>query len=303
MVTSFAFMHLRSSVGMAKHVRRVAYHLIDVIKKIGLDKEAEKIAESKGSIEGVEKTWGKLLDAYKEEESEIADITEAELKEVADAEKLLEGLEDEAEKLEKALEKLKVEDEALHKEVMDFIAEAKKAADTLTKYEHIVRKEERDQYRWHEHILKYANYYTDEKLAKVILRLTRGELGDVEKVVDKEKDIDKTLNDLHEAIKKNNIEDIKKNIDKLKADKDIFNDVIAEAKDIAEIIHDINVIHMRLMQAITETDPQEFQKLAQQGFPNTILKGLSDDNKGIASLMHNNMRRVYRMARYEEKRM
>ena len=106
-VTSMSFMHIRSTLGLIRHIRREAKHLRREIHSIENLEQQEKAARDSGEIESVKLAWKKLLDSYTKQETILDRITkeqEIEIREEIKTEK--QELEQKAQDTKELLEAL-----------------------------------------------------------------------------------------------------------------------------------------------------------------------------------------------------
>ena len=165
MVGSTSFMTLRSNLGMAKHIVKVAKHLRKAIMATARQRKAFKDAIAQGSVEGVNKSWAAFIANLTEQEREMNDIIRSEEIELRNEEKL-------EVKVKNLMTKLSPEDKA---KLDDFSKALEKTVADLKIATKAMMVELRRVFRNKEGLMAFRTRKSDPRIAKIMVKLAKRE--------------------------------------------------------------------------------------------------------------------------------
>ena len=296
-VTSMSFMHIRSTLGLIRHIRREARHLRREIHSIEGLIQQEKAARDSGEIESVKEAWQKLINSYTKQETILDRITKEQEIEIREELKTHKQVKQQVEAL---LGKL---DNQSKQRLKVFFDSLQAATDEIRKDARAIRKEQRDMNKFRQHFTKYLTLKSDRMLTRAIRRIARDEYKKTSLSLKYKSKLDQLTTDLEKALKSNNAAAVNRLIEDINKQGGQLRDVmVAEARDIKEIMHDVNIIHIHLLEKVLDKTPAQFKSLMQEGFPRTPLSQIKDNYQQLVNLMHSNLTKLYHMARYEQRR-
>jgi len=295
-----AFMHLRSCAGMARHIRRLAKGVRKIIPHLQEYEEKRKQAEELGSIPAVVAADEHILGYYDLEEKDLEKIEEEEEILLFEETKLDQQ---EEKKLSAAAQHLQLPDDVEKELEAGVIKALKQAAKAIHHVASMVRKEERDMYRDRERWVKYAAAFSDEWISKTIRRLANKQITMIHKETRDEEQLDQLLKELAEEAKKKDIPAEHATVKQINdLGKKLGAALIKEAKEMWTIMHDAHIIQIHLLHKINRLEPQEIQKLADEGFDQQKLNLKKEGLTRILSNNHAHMRRLYHMSDVERRK-
>ena len=290
-------MHIRSTLGLIRHIRREARHLRREIHSIENLNQQEKAARDSGEIESVKLAWKKLLDSYTKQETILDRITkeqEIEIREEIKTEK------QELEQVNSLLGKL---DDQAKQRLKVFFDSLQAATKEIKAQSRAIKKEQRDMNRFRTHFTKYLTLKSDRMLTRAIRRIARDEYKKTSLSLKEKSKLEQLTTELEKALKANNGAAVNRLIEDINKQGGRIRDVlVAEARDIKEIMHDVNIIHIHLLEKVLDKTPKQLASLMKEGFPRTSLSQIKDNYQQLINLMHSNLRKLYRMARYDERK-
>ena len=157
--------------------------------------------------------------------------------------------------------------------------------------------------KFRKHFTKYLALKSDRMLTRAVRRIAKDEYKKTSLSLKYRSELNQLTVDLEKALKKNNAATINRLIEKINKQGGKIRDVlVAEAKDIKDLMHDINIIHLHLLEKVLDKTPAQFKLLIKEGFPRTPLNEIKEDYQQLINLMHSNLTKLYHMARYEQRR-
>jgi hypothetical protein len=296
-VTQMSFMHIRSTLGLIRHIKRQARHLRREIKSIASLVEEEKAARDSGEVERVKQAWQKILSSYTKEETILNRITKEEEIEIREEIKIKKQ---EEEQVKALLNKL---DNQTKQRLNVFFDSLRTAMKEINKEAHAIRKEQRDMERFRTHFTKYLSLKSDRRLARSIRRMAKDEYRKTSLSLKEKSRLDNLTSELEKSLKSNNATAVNRLIEEINKEGGKIRDVlVAEARIIREIMHDINIIHIHLLEKVLDKTPKQIESLMKEGFPRLPLSQIKENYQQLVNLMHSNLRKLYQMARYDERR-
>ncbi|MGM5485466.1 MAG: hypothetical protein ACQEP1_06370 [Nanobdellota archaeon] len=292
-ITGMNFAHIRSTRGIARHLKRVSKRLRHVVGHIHAEeKDLDKFTKM-GDADEVYKDFKKLLDDYQKEEEKVDEI-------VLGEEKIEHSVRKDEQNIAVDLSKLSEKGRGKYSELLKKIEELQtKFKDTFSR----VRQMEKDVYFNRQRYTKYLSVWPDKFLLRQIKRLLRREKRDirhehkdedvVEKEIDKLKKLD-SAKDSKEADKL--MKEVEQSLDKFIKDTD------KEIDRFAKVMKKVNLLHMRLVKKIEKDVPTSLQTISKEGFPQDKLDDLAQREKNLVQLVRKKAHHLESMGWYEQKR-
>lgn len=302
MVTALSFMHIRSTVGLARQVKRLARHLISELGS--LEKLNEMISQdiSAGAVAKTTKAEKTKIALYKRIMGQLEKMTHNEQIEIMEEEKKMQTDERLVADIDRTLEGLPTVKRVLDK----ILADLKKVEGQISVDSRRIRKEQRDMVRDRERFLRYWTFQSvmgesgEVRLAKVIKRLAKKESAILKKEEKGQSVFFNNLQKLAKAVKERKTAAAEKLATKLEGSNiiDLFG---KEIKVITEMLHDVNIIMIHMVSKVQKDLPKELGRLHALGFPEEPMHELSTEVANIQQQIHHQLWQLYRMAKYEAK--
>ena len=256
---------------------------------------AEKAAEEAGDIDGVMKYFKAMLHGYDEEEAKLFGITKNELIVIREEEKIEDEEEQQLKELEKGLpdglkKKLEAGIEKDFRDVADYF------------HSELVKMQ---QDFWHIRLdhqgtLRFATIFSEKHLPLSIKRLAKEEVKDVRQTFRFEDELKGFVSRLKKA------KDDKAR-EKLVAKINALGKRIAAAMkrelDVDKLLlHAANTVHIHLIHKVNDKLPVKLDSLKKQGFQQIDLSQLEAGQREDAKVINNNVKLLYRLIRWEERK-
>lgn len=301
--TQLDFMHIRSTTGLARQVRRVARRMKRRNYTHKLEDLAKKVREAinSGDVNKVDKDL--LLEIKKASamDSNLALIMKDEMILLNEEEKVTSkelGYDNELSSLVKDLDD---ESRAIYEKEIIYrlknIAELNRV--TADKVRRILDALRGDSEAFLQMRKMSANLLGDKWSERVMMRDARKERRDIAK---EEKDIDKLTNDLRKMtifLKKGNKSEAKKILqDIVKIDKDLFKAMEDEMGFIADIVLRSALLYVHLMKFLSDL-PKILEELKSTGYPEIHLAELKKGTDNILGDITKHREDLYKLGRYE----
>lgn len=308
MVTALSFMHIRSTVGLARNVRRLAHQLnlhLDSWQELERRRKAYAAA---GKVEETKHVEEIILDLFDTIIHQLEKITHDEQIILMEEERDLHADEKLAQDFEKKLDQYPEAKEIIEK----LLVSLKKSEAFISKKSHEIRKEQKDMLRDRKRWIRYFSFANvvnkatgktetgEARLAKAIRRIARKQ-----KIVEKEETaaqrmMIQNLEALAAAVKKQDSTAVDKTVKFLKKGGDIDTVFGKEINIITELVHDVNIIMIHMVSELNDEFPKELAELHGAGFPDKPLHELETKQKIVADQIHHQLWRLYKMSKYQE---
>lgn len=290
-VTTFNFMHLRSTRKLSKKVKRLARKLHAIMEHIkDKNQDVYKYFEEGNEIKEF-KAWESLLNMYSNEEDIIGDMTFKE--EIIEHDEIKDENKDEniLHKLENKLGSNKERIAHASKVFSELHSFLKKALDKL-------RLEMRDMYKdYSSGILKYQHMVGDKQVYWDIKNLAVEERLDIQNLTNDENELTRLIYNLeHGKDEKDTIRDCEKL--NVLADK-ISSEYRSEFSHIINLVHHIDLIQIKFLHILDSLE-EKWEQLKKEGFSKKYLLALKADLQKLKDDVNEERDKLFHGARYNE---
>ena len=294
MITSLNFIHLRSTVSLARRMRRMARKIHKVIPEILKDEKDISEDYNKGDAKGEMEAYSDLFD----DEKKAEELLKAIIKEFLIFERGEEKEEHhEEDELRKVISKLSDSDKSKLNKSVEI---SNQIHQQLEHFFHQSKIEFKDLFLDRDHIMKYKTIFNDEKMSYFIKRMSRLARKDIKEEQKMERKLDKAFSELIKATKKDQTT-IDRSIDTINNYmRELEEDLLHENEHLGKEIYYVTVLYIHLVHRIRDEQPDMVAELKKTGYPEEFFKTIEAGQMDAQNFMHEALQHLYRMARYVE---
>jgi len=304
--TQLDFMHLRTTAGLARQVRRVARRLRRKKYEHHIEKLSLKLkaAIEKGSIDDVDKDFGEEIKLANKEEDELFTILKDELELLNEVSKVEIQEREYNERLKSVIGKLRQDDQKnfetkIAAPLSEVIKKSRECGDKSRRYLDALKGDEVAFLEMQRMSINILGESWQERAIKIE---ARKEKKDIRKEKHEVAVLFDEFDKLANAIKDNKIPEAHSRLQKIvKVDKDLVKRMIDELHWISDIILRAAIIYVKFKKFLEEL-PKQLRTLQANKFPEEHRKKLEVENAELFSHVTKHREDLYAMARYMDYR-